>query len=134
MYEVYATKDQLAEYLGIELASLPADSDRLLQRASEMVFQLVSDNYDPLIADHVEAVQLATCAQVEQWGQLGELQAIAGSVNDFSLGPLKINFSKASGGSGSISPRSYGYLSNAGLLYARRRIGRRISNDSGEYL
>src|SRR5690606_36807711 len=58
----YATESDLADYLGVSLADLPPDADRLLKRASEDI-----DYWTLGRAMQCEATKLAACAQVEMW-------------------------------------------------------------------
>jgi hypothetical protein len=121
MYQVYATKTQLAEYLGMAEAALPSDSDRLLRRASELVAQMVGDNPDLTNPDHIEALQLATCAQVEYWNTSGESSSVSGQIQNFSLGGLSMNM--GSNLARMLCKRSQAYLNRYGLLYAGAKMG-----------
>lgn len=120
LYSVYATKADLAAFLFVLEANLPDGSDRLLQRASELIKQSTLDNIDATNTNHMEAVKLAVCAQVEYWSQMGETTAIGGGAVNFSLGDLSMNMGDAKT-MGTVSPRAKGYLNDQGLLY--RGIG-----------
>lgn len=101
--KLYATADELREYIS-PTTTLPADIDRLLQRASELMdfktFGKASSN--------PSAAKEATCAQVEYWLQLDESNDIIGLVKLDNLtkeSRLPI-----------LAPRAYRLLLNAGLL------------------
>ena len=58
----------------------------------------------------------ATCAQVEYWEEaFGEGYGIAGSVDSFAIGNLRMSFL---GGGSTLSPRSYRHLKTYGLIYS----------------
>lgn len=103
---LYATADELREYISPATA-LPADIDRLLQRASELIdFKTFGGaSSDP------SAAKDATCAQVEYWLQIDECNDITGP-----LGPVKLdNFTMESRFS-ILAPRAYRILLTTGLF------------------
>ena len=114
--EPYATTTDLAEYLFVTEDNLPADAERLLARASELVGSLVKRNYNPAIAAHTEAVKMAVCAQVEYWLSVGEDAAFSRNVQ--SETHSKVSTTYFAGGRPEIAPRAYRFLLDAGLLYA----------------
>lgn len=116
---VYATKADLADYIGIEGTNLPVDAERLLERASELMDAATLGRIDQENTNHMEAAKNATCAQVEYWIQTGEQQDVSGPIEGYSIGSLQIQY-----GSGAdrvsptvLAPRSRRYLFLAGLLY-----------------
>lgn len=80
--QAYATAADLVEWLGLEDA--PADSDRILLRASEIVEFYCLSGYaanaagDPIDEDEKQWLRDAACAQVEFWGVVSEEHSIAG--------------------------------------------------------
>jgi len=68
----YATTTELADYLGVDEAGLPDDADRLLDRASEMIDYYTLNKIDTNKESHEEAAKKATCAQIEQWIEMGD--------------------------------------------------------------
>lgn len=118
-YEVYATKNELAQYLGKTLEELPVDSDRLLSRASELVGQVVLNNLDKNNPDDMEAVCLATCAQIEYWLEIGETPSTIGAINNFNMNGVSMSFRN---GSDILSPRAKVYLNSQYLLYRGIRL------------
>lgn len=124
IYSTYATLADLAEYLDVDINSLADTSSRLLTRASELVAQLMFDNFVPTNANHVEAAKLATCSQVEYWQSVDESVAISGNVTEFSIDNTSMKF-KDNGGQLCIRSRSY--LNQQGLLY--RGIKRSIKQE-----
>lgn len=116
-YPVYATTEQLATYLGMPEESLPSDSLRMLTRASELVQQATMGNVDSANADHLEAAQLATCAQVEYWMGSGEDVSKNGNFSSLSIGSFSVNYGSSVGSDRQFSPRARNYLMHAGLLY-----------------
>lgn len=88
----YATADDLAGWLaGGDYADQYTDSaasTRVLQRASETIAWYTAGGYDDTgtVADTVvDALRDATCAQVEQWCEIGEETSIAGWPQDTSV-------------------------------------------------
>lgn len=120
MYELYATKEDLAEYLNIHIDLLDEDTERLLQRASELINQMAIDNVDMKNQLHIEALKLATCAQVEFWREVGEGIDGFGKPLSYSIGKVSMNF----GGSGSsgIDLKLDEVLSNRARMYLQRRF------------
>lgn len=128
IYSQYATKENLAEFLDIVVEDLPSDSNRLLKRASEMVQQAILENYNSANTKHVEAAKLAVCSQVEYWQNMGEASSIIGTVQNFSLGSLTMNFDENKKGGNVLCDRARNFLNQQGLLYR----GVRLSYKEGE--
>lgn len=93
---VYATADELATYTG---QAAPADADRLLTRASELIDEVTrgraADAWaDPLpdpVSDDQAALRDATCAQVEFWMSLGEEHDVEGVRGGVTVGAVHID-------------------------------------------
>jgi len=111
----YATPQDLAEYLAVDPTQLPADVERLLERASEAVDYLTLGRVDPSNPEHLEAARKATCAQVEAWMQTDEVGDKQGPVKSFTIGRFSMDFGEA--GVPTVAPRARRYLLLAGLLY-----------------
>src|SRR5690606_558847 len=111
----YATPQDLAEYLAAGPSQLPADVERLLERASEAVDYLTLGCVDPSNPEHLEAARKATCAQVEAWMQTDEVGDKHGAVKSVSIGRFSIDFGEA--GVPQVAPRTRRYLLLAGLMY-----------------
>lgn len=111
----YATPQDLAEYLAVDPSQLPADVERLLERASEAVDYLTLGRIDPGNAQHAEAAKKATCAQVESWLQTEEVGDKQGTVKRFTIGRFSMDFGDQ--GVPQVAPRTRRYLLLAGLLY-----------------
>jgi|SRR5690625_190827 len=110
----YATEAELAAYLGISEDDLPDESERLLDRASELIDEATRGRATG------EAASKATCAQVEFWLEVDEEHDIEGPIQGVIIGRLQIQY-----GAGPnriaptyLAPRARRYLRNAGLLYA----------------
>lgn len=108
----YATKADLAAYLGVAEQDLPADADRLLQRATELIDEATLGRIDPADTDHADAARQATCAVVEAWLQAGEERDITGQRGGVTLGSLRIDELPQG-----LPPRARRHLMLAGLLY-----------------
>src|SRR5690606_40487412 len=112
----YATVQDLADYLGVSEADLPADAERLLQRASEKI-----DSWTLGRASEGEATKQATCAQVAWWLQLRDTLGteLAGldNLRSVSLGKWSMTFGDGASGGGmrGLAPRARQYLLLAGL-------------------
>lgn len=89
----YATADDLGGWLPAEAAARleAGDTERILLRASEVVAEHVTTGYalntegDAADADTATALRDATCAQVEQWLEVGEENDVAGYSRGASL-------------------------------------------------
>lgn len=112
----YATLADLVAYLGPDREP-PADADRLLERASELIDEAALYRIDPANPEHAEAARKATCAQVEHWLEAGETEA-AGVTGDVALGSLRMSVP------GALAPRARRALLAAGLLSRAVRLCR----------
>lgn len=117
----YATTSDLADYLGIETAALPADAERLLARASEDIDAITRGRIDTDNTTHTDAAQKAACAQVEMFMELGEESSIGSAVVQRTVG--RVSETYASGGQSQLAPRAHRALMMAGLLYAGASVG-----------
>lgn len=119
MVMVYATKADLADYIGVEETNLPVDAERLLERASELMDAAALGRIDPNNAEHIEVVKKATCAQVEFWVQAGEQQDVAGPIEGYRIGGVQIQYGSGESRVGPtvLAPRAKRYLFMSGLLY-----------------
>jgi len=114
---VYATEAELEDFLG----TLPADADRLLKRASELVYmethhrsedawhEVDEDNPADL---YTENLRDAVCAQIEYWQETGESFAIVAPQQATEAGKLKVPALPQ------LAPRAKAFLQRTGLLYA----------------
>jgi hypothetical protein len=117
-YETYATAQDLADYLGKQIGELPEDVQRLINRASELVKQSTMDNLKKYITipdNVVEALKLATCAQIEYWLEMGESTSIVGNVENYSSGGLSVKLANVD--TGQLCKRSINFLNRQGLLF-----------------
>ncbi len=115
---IYATAAELAAYTG---ASAPADAQRRLERASELVDYITRGRVDAGDAMHIEAAKLAVCAICEAWANTGEpTGALTGQVQSYTAGKVSVTYAQgSSGGGGSVLPvRAQQALLAAGLLAA----------------
>lgn len=117
----YATPAELATFLG-DAYPMPADPDRVLQRASEVVAEAsrfqsetvwhVVDVDNP--ADkYTDALRDAACAQVEFWLEFGEEHDVVGLQGSVGLSKLQISELP-----GLIGPRAWRFLKQVGLASA----------------
>lgn len=110
---VYATVSELVDYTGLSVSALPADVERLLQRASELIDYATQNSIDTTDTDHTAAARKATCAQVEYWIERGE---------DIDKGPVVVQETIGrtaftyGGAISQLAPRAKRYLQLAGLL------------------
>lgn len=116
----YAVEADLAEWLtGSDYPAPTGDAaTRVLTRASEVIRDHVTGWYDtddtgtPTDAAVTAALTDATCAQVEQWAEVGEELDVAGYPQEtgVSAGSLSINRLPAA-----LAPRAARLLRQAGL-------------------
>lgn len=117
MFVEYATKEDLANYMGKQLDELPKGVEIILRRASEMVHIVMRDNYKPQKEDHVEAAKLAVCSQCQDWIER-EVSAVAnGNIASFSLGELSITYSDVDKYSNKLCATAIRYLNHKHLTY-----------------
>jgi hypothetical protein len=115
MAEPYATTSELADWLG---TSAPADAERLLERASELLDSIVVASFAvdpetklPTDADTAAALRDACCAVVEFWREVGEENDVDGLAGTpVSTGGYSGRRAPAN------SPRAIRILRQAGLL------------------
>jgi hypothetical protein len=112
----FVTANEVQTWVG-NLISLPADIDRLIFRASELIRHKTYHRTDD--TDQVEDVKNAACAQVEYWLQIDEASDITGP-----LGPMKIKDFSFNSKFTVLAPRARDLLLDAGLLYKGVDIGR----------
>ena len=121
MFVEYATKADLAEYMGKKEDELPAGVDVLIKRASEIVCIAMRENYDPSNDEHVEAAKLAVCAQCQDWIER-EVSAVAvNNIASFSLGELSITYSDVDKYSNKLCVTAVRYLNYKHLMYKGMR-------------
>ena len=114
----YATTAQLAEYLGVQVADLPDDADRLLDRASELIDYYTLFRIDEDDNDQTEAARQATMAQYEWWAEIGDELGIMSEIMQMSIGSFSTQLK--TGGNremSQVAPRAKQYLLKEGLTY-----------------
>lgn len=91
----YATADDLGAYLGTEP---PADSDRLLIRAQELIDATLTSamytsdsNGNPTDATVIGALRQATCAQVEYWITNGDELGTLDKYSSYSIEGISVS-------------------------------------------
>jgi hypothetical protein len=130
MGRVYATSADYQTYSG---QTPPADIDRLLARASELLDSEVVKAawYDtddaglPTNVDVAEAFSEATCAQVEFWGAVGEQVDTSGPIQGVTLGGLSIQYGAGDNrvGATTVGPRVYRALEGLPAAVFRVAVG-----------
>lgn len=132
---IYAIPQDVADFMGVTLISLPADIVTLIARAQEFLdyvtLNRIYDEWsnstinaitDPTIED---AMKRATSAQVEYWILTDPNFDIInnGNIVGFSIGNFSMSYGDPSGGGTGgntftiLSPRAQRILFLAGLLY-----------------
>jgi hypothetical protein len=119
----YATVEQLTAYLGV---AAPADADRLLDRASEIVTGLIrtavyvtDDTGAATDAAVSDALARATCAQVEWWIETGDSTGASSQYSQVSIGSVNLSRGSNGGQTGPApreAPQAVTILWTAGLL------------------
>ena len=117
MFIEYATKSDLAEYMGAEGQSLPIGIEIAIKRANELIGIAMRNNYNPRKELHVEAAKLAVCAQVQNWIENNVSPVSNGNISSYSLGELSITYSDVDKYSNKLCTTSARYLNNQCLLY-----------------
>lgn len=115
----FATPAELEQYLGQQYP-LPAEPDRVLQRASEVIeqasFGAAGRSWFVVDVDHPEdqyirAIRDAVCAQVEFWMETGEEFDVGGLQG--AIGISRLQISKLPD---RLGVRAYRHLRNVGLM------------------
>lgn len=126
MARIYATKEQLEEYLSPDPA--PSDAGRLLRSASRDVDEMLLTAVYPVDAaglptdpDDEEAIREATCLQAMHRDKHGDEIDMAGSGESVRLGPLGFGGAFSSGPNPTTpiptwDPEAYRVLRLAGLI------------------
>jgi hypothetical protein len=118
---VYASTSDLEEFVGSSYP-VPADADRMLRRASELVdartngraFGFWDDPLPEPLTIQQDAIRRAVCAQVEFWLETGEEYAVVGlEGTGTTIGGLRIDKLPMR-----LSERARDILLPSGLLYA----------------
>lgn len=121
MFVDYATKQDLAEYMGKQENELPSGVEILIKRASEMICIAMRNNFKSDNPAHIEVVKLATCAQCQDWIER-EVSAVANNnVASFSLGDLSITYSDVDKYANKLCATTVRYLNSRYLLYKGMR-------------
>lgn len=121
MFVDYATKADLATYMGKKEDELPSGVEILIKRASEIACIAMRKNYNPSNEGHVEAAKLAVCAQCQDWIER-EVSAVANNnIASFSLGELSITYSDVDKYSNKLCATAVRYLNYKHLLYKGMR-------------
>lgn len=127
----YATKEDLAMWLGYETAGvpdvsqLPDNVDKLIRNASRLIDYATMNRIDQTNERNMDTAMNATTAQCEYWiDGVGESADINPGVTGYSAGSFSIQFG-GQGGSGTmqkLAPRARRELFMGGLL--NRAVGR----------
>ena len=104
----YATVTELADYLDILEANLPEGTERLLERASDMI-----DYYTLNRIEAGETATEATVRQYEWWSQFDEFMT-SNFLSSVSIGPYSAGTNRTIP---DLAPRAKQVLFMAGLLY-----------------
>lgn len=121
MFVDYATKEDLAEYMGKQVSELPSGVEILIKRASEIVCMSMRDNYDASNDEHVEAAKLSVCSQCQNWIE-SEISAVSDSnISSYSLGELSITYSDIDKYPSTLCTTAIKYLNYKHLLYKGMR-------------
>lgn len=107
----HATTSQLADWLDTSAEDLPADAARLLDRATEVIDEVVVAPYPTDDEDVAAALADAVCAQVEFWIEVGEEHDVAGQRGSISVDGLSIAQLP-----GTLAPRARRALASENLL------------------
>lgn len=121
MFVNYATKNDLAEYMGKSEEELPKGVEVVVKRANELICIAMRNNYNPNNVEHIEAAKLAVCAQCQDWIER-EVSGVSNqNIANFSLGELSISYADAEKFSNKLSVTSARYLNHKHLLFKGMR-------------
>lgn len=123
MFVDYATKADLAEYLGISEDDLPSEANTYIKRASEMVCIAMRKNFNKNNTQHLEMAKLAVCAQCKEWVDRGSMTVTDGNIASYSIGEISVTYatnnnnSDISSKSNVLNSDAKRYLNYKHLLY-----------------
>ena len=117
MFIEYATKSDLAEYIGSEEYDLPSGVEIMIKRANELIGIAMRNNFNPLYESHVEAAKLAVCAQCQNWIETNLSPVSNGNISSYSLGELSVTYSDIDKYSNKLCVTAVRYLNSKCLLY-----------------
>jgi hypothetical protein len=124
MAKVYATQEQIADYMGIEVSALPSDVATLMERAIDVIdyvtLNKIPDYYldsdDAFTDDDIEdATEKAMGAMIQYWVEVDSSLDIIGQVQSFSIGKFSMTFKD--GKMPVLAPRAHRHLMLAGLMF-----------------
>lgn len=127
MFVEYATKSDIAEYIGQNEDDLPSDVGVYISRASEMVCIAMRTNYNPNNAEHVALAKLAVCAQCKEWIDRGSTTVIDSDIASYSIGDLSVTYANNNSNentvakSNTLNSDAIRYLNYKHLLYKGMR-------------
>ena len=115
------TRSDLVQYGNfVDESSVPADYERKVRFAGDIVMNLVRNNYNPSSDAHVLAVKKAICCQVSYWFETGKSPVDSSDISSYSLGELSVSTDASQGNSSGKSllcDLSLMYLRSEYLLY-----------------
>ena len=115
------TKSDLITYGSfLTEASIPENGEKLIMFASDLVMNMVRNNYNPNNDAHVLAVTKAICSQVSYWVESGTSPMGHSDVSSYSLGEISVSIDKQAGGQNggaALCQMSTAYLNSEYLLY-----------------
>lgn len=130
---IYATPQDVADFMGVTLISLPTDIVTLIARAQEFLdYATMNKIYDDWSNSTVTAITdatiedamlRATCAQVQYWILTDPNFDIInnGNITGFTVGNFSMSYGDATGAGGNVftvfAPRAQRILFLVGLLY-----------------
>ncbi|TFV91404.1 hypothetical protein [Blastococcus sp. CT_GayMR16] len=109
---------QVAWLTADQLTAIGDDADRILLRATELIAEHTTTGWtlntdgDPAVTEVREALRDATCAQVEQWLEVGEENDVAGYSRGAAMGVGGVNLSSLPS---ILAPRARRILRLSGL-------------------
>lgn len=128
-YISYALAADVASFMGKTEAELPANIESLIAKASDLITNSIMIE---ITTDHTQALNKATCAQVEYWIESGDQVQNSGQIQSYSAGSTSVTYANKGSSNKVISSRARSYLARNGLLYRGIRISDRLTERSDE--
>ena len=111
----YATTTELADYLGVDEADLPDDTDNTLDKIAVLLDYKTLNRIDDSDTDQAEAAKQATFYQYDWFAEVG-VSGLINNIDSLSIGEFSISKGGTNKSIPQLAPRAKQVLFLEGLL------------------